>query len=279
LIFREGSGDPNVPAVLGEQSGGGDAIFGNGGQTGRGVVGISVQHTGVEGFSQNGVGVFSRSGISEGVHAETNSTGNAAVAGINTGTGPGVFGESKGFDGVAGTSHSKDHAGVSGHNDAGGAAGFFGGDVVINGNLTMGAGRDVIFSDFAEDFDIADAEVEPGTVMAIDQDGTLRPSNLPYDKKVAGVVSGAGEYRPAIVLDKQASKSNRIPIALVGKVCCKIDADYLPVEVGDLLTTSPTPGPAMKAADPLKAFGSVIGKALRTIKSGQGLIPVLVALQ
>jgi hypothetical protein len=50
-------------------------------------------------------------------------------------------------------------------------------------------------------------------------------------------------------------------------------------KVGDLLTTAPTPGHAMKADDPLKAFGAVIGKALRPLPDGQGLIPVLIALQ
>jgi hypothetical protein len=35
----------------------------------------------------------------------------------------------------------------------------------------------------------------------------------------------------------------------------------------------------MKAEDPLKAFGAVIGKALRPFRDGQGLIPILVALQ
>jgi len=51
------------------------------------------------------------------------------------------------------------------------------------------------------------------------------------------------------------------------------------IEVGDLLTTSPTPGYAMKATDPLKAFGAIIGKALCPLKEGQGLIPILIALQ
>jgi hypothetical protein len=68
-------------------------------------------------------------------------------------------------------------------------------------------------------------------------------------------------------------------VALLGKVYCKVDAQYSPIEVGDLLASSPTPGHAMKAADPLKAFGSVIGKALRPLQAGQGLVPVLVALQ
>ena len=70
-----------------------------------------------------------------------------------------------------------------------------------------------------------------------------------------------------------------MPIALMGKVYCKVDASYGAIEVGDLLTTSPTPGHAMKADDPLKAFGAVIGKALQPLELGQGLIPILIALQ
>jgi hypothetical protein len=62
-------------------------------------------------------------------------------------------------------------------------------------------------------------------------------------------------------------------------VYCKVDAQYGSVEVGDMLTTSPTPGHAMRALDPLKAFGCVIGKALRPLESGQDLIPILVTLQ
>ena len=38
-----------------------------------------------------------------------------------------------------------------------------------------------------------------------------------------------------------------MPLALVGKVYCKVNAQYAPVEVGDLLTTSPTLGHAMRA--------------------------------
>jgi hypothetical protein len=35
----------------------------------------------------------------------------------------------------------------------------------------------------------------------------------------------------------------------------------------------------MKATDVSRAFGSVIGKAMRPLESGSGLVPVLVALQ
>jgi hypothetical protein len=66
---------------------------------------------------------------------------------------------------------------------------------------------------------------------------------------------------------------------LLGKVYCKVDAQFAAISVGDLLTTSPTPGHAMKAADPSKAFGAVIGKAMGPLNEGQGLIPILIALQ
>lgn len=136
-------------------------------------------------------------------------------------------------------------------------------------------------ADCAEDFDIVEtAGIEPGTVMVLSQEGRLCQSAQAYDKRVAGVISGAGNYRPGIVLDQQRdSQNNRLPVALMGKVYCKVDAELMPVEVGDLLTTSFTPGYAMKASDPFQAFGAIIGKALRPLNEGKGLIPILVALQ
>lgn len=115
--------------------------------------------------------------------------------------------------------------------------------------------------------------------MVLGEEGALYPSQKAYDKRAAGVVSGAGDFKPGIVLDKQESIDNRQPIALLGKVYCKIDAQYGAIEVGDLLTTSPTPGHAMKVNDSTQAFGAIIGKALRPLREGAGLIPILIALQ
>ena len=70
----------------------------------------------------------------------------------------------------------------------------------------------------------------------------------------------------------------RIPVALAGKVYCKVDASFGAIELGDMLTTSATPGFAMKAQDPLRAFGSTIGKALSGLDAGCGLIPILVIM-
>jgi hypothetical protein len=148
------------------------------------------------------------------------------------------------------------------------------GDVRVAGDVLLTG------ADCAEQFDAADPHLpEPGEVVVIGEEGALRGSRQPYDKKVAGVVSGAGEYRHGIVLDRRLSDRQRIAVAMVGKVFCKVDAEYAPIEVGDLLTTSPTPGHAMKATDPAKSFGSVLGKALRGLVDGQGIIPILVTLQ
>jgi hypothetical protein len=135
-------------------------------------------------------------------------------------------------------------------------------------------------ADCAEEFEaVGGEELQPGVVVSIDAEGALRQSRHAYDKRVVGVLSGAGGLRPGIVLGKDRDQPNRVQVALLGKVYCRVDASHGPIDIGDLLTTSPTSGHAMKASDPLRAFGAVIGKALRPLKTGQGLIPILIALQ
>jgi hypothetical protein len=138
----------------------------------------------------------------------------------------------------------------------------------------------LIGADCAEQFDVLESErIEPGSVLVIDDNGQLAPCRMAYDSRVAGVVSGANGLSPGIILDNRSTPNNRAPIALSGKVYCWVDAQYGPIKIGDLLTTSATPGMAMKADDPLQAFGAVIGKALQPVYSGRGMIPILVALQ
>jgi hypothetical protein len=115
--------------------------------------------------------------------------------------------------------------------------------------------------------------------MVLDDSGALRPNDRAYDTRVIGVVSGAGHFRPAMILDRRSEGPGRVPIALMGKTFCRVDASYSSVSVGDMLTSAPTLGHAMKADDPSRAFGAVIGKALAALATGRGLIPVLVALR
>lgn len=270
----------------------GDGVIGFGGgngvrgfsAAGTGVAGTSTTGAGVTGTSTGGRGVQGTSSSAEGVYGS--STSNYGVVGMST-SGPGVFGQTQ--DGTAG---------VAGKSTGTGLAGLFDGSVQTNGNVTTNGNHtingditsvntinvqtDVLLQngDCAEQFDMHDARVpEPGTIVVIDDGGTLRESQCAYDRRVAGVVSGAGEYRPAIVLDRRASAEGRASVSLVGKVYCKVDADPAPIAVGDLLTTSARPGFAMKATDPARAFGAVVGKALKSLPVGQGMIPILVTLQ
>jgi hypothetical protein len=218
--------------------------------------------TGAVGKSGGGVGVWGTSETNEGVHAETKSAGTAAVAAYNlnpAGTGAALFAKKEG---------------TVGH------AGFFAGNVFVTGNVGVQGDVTLANADCAEDFDIAEAALaDPGTVMVFGDTARLQECWQPYDRRVAGVVSGAGGYKPGIVLDKQSGGGRRMPIALLGKVYCKVDAGYGAIAIGDMLTTSPTTGHAMKAEDPLKAFGAVIGKALQPCAEGQGLIAILISLQ
>jgi hypothetical protein len=204
--------------------------------------------------ARSGAGVWAFSADFEGVHAETKSPKFGAVSGFVTnpnGTGAAIYGDNQGK----------------------GPAGYFRGNVEVTGDIRL------LNADCAEDFDIADENIDAGTVMVLCDEGALQQSQAAYDKRVAGVISGAGDYKPGLVLDKKPTGRPRQPVALMGKVFCKADARYGAIEAGDLLTTSDTPGHAMKAADPAQAFGAVVGKALRGLTEGQGLIPILVSLQ
>lgn len=135
-------------------------------------------------------------------------------------------------------------------------------------------------ADCAEEFDVADPAATPGTVLVLGSEpGRLQPSEVAYDTRVAGVVSGAGSYRPGIVLDRKGPREGRRPVALMGKVFCWAEADSAPIRPGSLLTTSAQPGCAMAVTDRVRAFGAVLGKALAGLERGRDLIPVLVTLQ
>ncbi len=243
----------------------------------------SATHAGVHASNEDGAGMRGFSGHSDGIQGYARQSGRSGVMGMNTGEGIGVLGQAdKGGAGV----YARSVEGTGLVAKGGKRAGFFEGAVDIDGALTVTADIVVrgdvrlVGADLAEHFSVVgDVAAEPGSVMVLAEDPDwIRVSSKAYDKRVAGVVSGAGSYRPAIVLDRRDDDGDRQPLALTGKVWCKVDASFGPVDIGDLLTTSPTPGHAMCAVDPARAFGAVIGKALGALSSGVGLVPVLVAL-
>ena len=188
-----------------------------------------------------------------------------------------MFGTCDGVDGTGIIAAVKTGTGLFARSENGLAASFDG-DVRLVGILTVKGDVVLEGGDLAEQFGVVgDLAADPGCVVVLAGEDRVRVSDTAYDHRVAGVISGAGDYKPALVLDRKPGADRRA-LALTGKVWCNVDADDAPVEVGDLLTTSSTPGHAMRATDPDRAFGAVIGKALGSLQSGRGLVPVLVAL-
>jgi hypothetical protein len=135
--------------------------------------------------------------------------------------------------------------------------------------------------DVAEPFPINEAEVPEGAVVVIDdaRPGQLKISERPYDTRVAGIVSGANGINPGLALHQEGKLDSGRNVALSGRVYALADADNGSIQPGDLLTTSSTPGHAMKVADAARAQGAVLGKAMSPLRSGRGLVLVLVTLQ
>jgi hypothetical protein len=134
--------------------------------------------------------------------------------------------------------------------------------------------------DYAEGFDVSGStRIDTGSVLIIDtkNPGKLTLSNTSYDSKVAGIVAGAKGLGSGVRL---GAGQFDYDVALAGRVYCNVDATETRVEPGDLLTTSATPGYAMKAANYERAQGAILGKAMERLEKGQkGQILVLVTLQ
>ena len=142
------------------------------------------------------------------------------------------------------------------------------GEVTAKGSFTGGG------ADFA-DMSPAVSGLEPADVLVIGPDGKLARSSEACSTAVAGVYSTKPGFIGGHGMDEDTT--GKVPLAIVGIVPVKASAENGPICPGDLLTTSGTPGHAMKAIDP--ANGTIIGKAMESLESGTGTIKMLVTLQ
>jgi hypothetical protein len=150
------------------------------------------------------------------------------------------------------------------------------------GNLFVRGGFFPGGADFAELLP-AEPGLEPGDVLAIGPDGQLTRTTSRYQRSIAGVYS----TKPGVVggADDGESTDGRVPLAIAGIVPVKVTDEGGPIAAGDALTSSSTPGHAMKAATirvgDIEFFpsGLVIGKALEPLESVTGVIRALVVLQ
>jgi hypothetical protein len=153
--------------------------------------------------------------------------------------------------------------------------------VGADGNVTVRILTITGGADLAEPFHISGDHVPKGSVVVIDdeQPGRLKRSDRAYDRRVAGIVSGANGINPGLTLQQKGAMEGGQNVALTGRVYVLADASNSPIRPGDLLTTSDVPGHAMRVADHIKAQGSIIGKAMSTLEKGRGTVLVLVTLQ
>jgi hypothetical protein len=243
----------------------------------------------------NGIDAFTTGSNSNGVFAETIGTGSDGVHAEAYGSNSrGVFGHSYNNEGVWGESIMK--AGVAGcSTQKAGLWGMSENDVGVYATTDRADHKygvytpDYIYAkgsqypavDIAEYMRVT-GDDPPGTVLVIGTGGKLLPSSAAYDTRVAGIVS----TNPAVSLGAMdTGNPGEAPVAVAGRVPCRVDAGYGPIHEGDLLSTSDTPGYAMKAQPvdiggmQIYRPGTVLGKSMGTLESGTGTIEVLVTLQ
>jgi|HubBroStandDraft_1064217.scaffolds.fasta_scaffold01314_12 hypothetical protein len=249
-------GGTGVTGVSMNPSGAG--VYGEAMSTAGGAAGVFGQ-TAAESGAGIGGSSTSATGNGSGVYAQVASPNATAAVLVNNGSGNLVIGQ------VGSTSSQ-----VSVFRVDGTGKGFFDG-----GTQTGGA-------DFAESIAASPERVpyQPGDLLAIDPTANRRLTlaSEPYSSLVAGIYS----TKPGVLatphgMDEVAS--NEIPLAIVGIVPCKVSAENGPIQPGDLLVTSSTPGHAMKGTDRARMLGAVVGKALEPLSGRTGVIQVLVTLQ
>ena len=154
------------------------------------------------------------------------------------------------------------------------------GNVNVTGNVIVSGNIAAKYQDWAE-WVTATGTMEPGTVVVLNPDKPYEviAATRAYDTTVAGVVSA----HPALILGEGAA--SKAQIATAGRVRVRVSATAQPIHIGDLLVSSGKSGMAMKS-EPMeiggRAFhqpGTIIGKALEPLGSGESEILVLLSLQ
>jgi hypothetical protein len=138
---------------------------------------------------------------------------------------------------------------------------------------------EVDFTENSYDTSVCGIVCEVKVSLKPEKEKAAKPASR-SSKAVAAQIEVASLEELAAV-DRSKVESGQIGLMVTSGVFahCKIDADIAPINIGDLLTTSPTKGHAQKVLDPSKATGAIIGKALGSLNTGKGKIPVMVMLQ
>ncbi len=210
------------------------------------------------------------SGWASGVYGEARSLTSIGVTGWNTGSGPGLYAWSEGGSALiakgAGTGNLVE---VHDHTVGLRYKITHEGEVWADGSFHGGG------ADFAEMVPVRQPGLEPGDVVALAIDGKLIRTFQERQASVVGVVSTKPGYQSDLY--KDLDPSEKIPLAIMGIVPVKATAANGPIRPGDMLTPSAVPGRAMRSRQIVP--GTVIGKAMEGLKSGEGVVRMLIMLR
>ncbi len=246
---------------------------------GIGVLGGSSSPDGFGIIGVNGVPSGNPIGIFGYVLSSSGGIGILGRAWSTTGTGIGIRGEAFTADGVAGSFDNS----AGGNILVGMVSGINAFRVDGTGQVFADGGYQTGGADFAESIDVSGdrALYEPGDLLVIDPTGKRRLSQAhdPYSTLVAGVYSTKPGVLASVHHMDDPSFASEVPLAVIGIVPCKVTTGGGPINVGDLLVSSSSPGRAMKGTDRSRMLGAVVGKALEPLSDGEGVIQVLITLQ
>ncbi len=120
-------------------------------------------------------------------------------------------------------------------------------------------------SDLAEIYGTRDTSIEPGDVVALDTslNAGVKKSERAYDRNTFGIISTSPGLTMGSLDDPGTTP---VLVAFSGRVPVKVSTENGPIRFGDLLTSSTTPGVAMRAT---KA-GQIVGQAMSEFNPSTG---------
>jgi fibronectin-binding autotransporter adhesin len=138
------------------------------------------------------------------------------------------------------------------------------GSVISRAKGTMMAYK-LTGADLAEAYYTDDSSITPGTVVGLGDGAvaSVKKTSGAYDSHALGVVSTAPGHILGDPNRPIGAGERPVLLALSGRIPVRVSLENGPILPGDYLTTSSTPGVAMKATKP----GQMIGKALEGFSS------------
>ncbi len=133
-------------------------------------------------------------------------------------------------------------------------------------------------ADLAEIYTSNDPTLQPGDVVSYDQSlkAGMKKSTSAYDNNLLGIIT----THPGSVIGSVDSEGIlALPVALSGRVPVKVSTENGEIKAGDYLTSSSTPGVAMKATKAGTIIGQAmagfsgenVGSVLAFVKNGSGI--------